>query len=178
MVFSGSCQITNPGQLSSGNNTLTFDTLSQGLHDDCYITPTDLVGNTGSVLHISPFTIDTTAPVITITSPGSGSTLSGTVTITATGSDIGGSGIAKVRFYYYSQGTYIGEDTTAPYSIDWNTVGIVDGDGSHHIRAIMYDNVGNIGSAIDIPVTVDNNAPNVTKLGDGNSDYELPMVSP
>jgi hypothetical protein len=51
--------------------------------------------------------IDTTSPTGNLTSPGSGSTLSGTVTLTATGLDIGGSGIAKVEFYYYSIGTKI-----------------------------------------------------------------------
>lgn len=126
ITLSGSCQASGLIQFGGGNNTLTFDALSNGLHDDCYLVAVDRYGNTGSTLHLSPFTVDTLAPTGEITSLTDGQYLRGTVNLTATGSDIGGAGIAKVEFWYYSLGTKIGEDTTAPYSMTWDTsTGIV-----------------------------------------------------
>ncbi len=117
---------------------------------------------------------DTTDPTGAITNIGSGQYLSGTTTINATASDTE-SGVEKVRFYYYSIGTLIGEDTTAPYSIDWNTRGL---DGNHELHMVVFDKAGNQYDTGSIPVIVDNIPATTTKLGNGLSDYSLPSMGP
>ena len=58
--------------------------------------------------------------VVTITSPTSGSTVSGSTAVTADVSIIGALTVSGVQFKL--DGTNLGaEDTTAPYLIPWNT---------------------------------------------------------
>lgn len=56
------------------------------------------------------------------------------------------SGINKVEFYYNFNGTdmFIAEDTTAPYQINWNTLGYQT--GAYTVTAVAYDNAGNMDS--------------------------------
>lgn len=50
---------------TSGNNTITLNTLAEGTYSNCTLTLTDSSWNTSSVLNIGTFIIDTTAPTIT-----------------------------------------------------------------------------------------------------------------
>jgi predicted amidohydrolase len=89
-------------------------------------------------------------PDVSITAPASGATVSGTVTITASASD--DVGVAGVRFLV--DGTQLGaEDTTAPYSISWNTTTAAN--GSHTLTATARDSSGQVASS-SIPVNVSN----------------------
>ncbi|MGH8589217.1 MAG: Ig-like domain-containing protein, partial [Gammaproteobacteria bacterium] len=76
-------------------------------------------------------TPDTTPPTASITAPTSGATVSGTaVTVAATASDT--VGVAGVQFKL--DGTNLGaEDTTAPYSVTWNSTTATN--GSHTLTA-------------------------------------------
>ena len=66
---------------------------------------------------------DTTAPIVTLTSPSAG-TVSGNVTVSATATDT--VGVVGVQFLL--NGSPIGpEDTTAPYSIAWNSTSVANG---------------------------------------------------
>src|SRR5207245_1500679 len=61
---------------------------------------------------------DTTPPTVSMTAPGSGATVSGSATVTANASD--NVGVVGVQFRL--DGANFGaEDTTAPYSIAWDT---------------------------------------------------------
>lgn len=80
---------------------------------------------------------ETTPPLVVLTSPGIGSTVSYTVSVSASASDT--SGIAKVEFY--NESALIGTDTTSPYSIGWDTSTVVD--GTYGLSAKAYDTVGN-----------------------------------
>jgi hypothetical protein len=93
---------------------------------------------------------DTTAPTTSITAPTSGATLSGTATVSANASD--NVGVSKVDFYAGS--TLIGTDTTAPYSISWNTTGVTN--GSYSITSRAFDAAGNVGTSAGVSVTVSN----------------------
>ncbi len=86
-------------------------------------------------------------PTVTITAPTSGSTVpAGTIMITANASDPDGS-VATVEFY--NGATYLGADTTAPYSFTWNSVT----DGCYDIVARALDNLGGEGTdSVDITV--------------------------
>jgi hypothetical protein len=94
---------------------------------------------------------DTTPPTIVVTAPAGGATVSGTITVTASASDA--SGIAGVQFQV--DGANLGaEDTTAPYSIPWDTA--TTSDGSHALTAVARDAAGNVATAAPVAVTVSN----------------------
>lgn len=73
ITYGGSCSSTT-STWSIGTNTITLNSLSDGLYTSCTITMTDEAGNDSFSLPIPSFIIDTTAPVITLTG-------SGTVTV-------------------------------------------------------------------------------------------------
>lgn len=50
----------------SGVNTIIFNTLDEGVHNNCTITVTDALNNISSPLSVSEFTVDKTIPVITL----------------------------------------------------------------------------------------------------------------
>jgi hypothetical protein len=91
---------------------------------------------------------DATEPTATLTSPGD--TVSGTVTLEATASD--DVGVTEARFLV--DGDLIGSDSSAPYSIDWDTSTIAD--GAHTLRVDAVDTDGNVGQSQGVTVTVDN----------------------
>ncbi|MFA5795543.1 MAG: Ig-like domain-containing protein, partial [Candidatus Brocadiia bacterium] len=103
---------------------------------------------------------DTTPPTISITSPTSGSTVSGTITASASASD--NVGVAGVQFLL--DGANLGaEDTTAPYSVSWNTA--QSSNGSHSLTARARDAAGNQTTSAVVSVTVSNVA-SVFVIGD------------
>jgi hypothetical protein len=94
---------------------------------------------------------DTTAPSTSITAPTGGSTVSGSaVTVSADATD--NVGVSKVDFY--AGATLIGTDTTAPYSVSWNTTSLAN--GSYSITSKASDAAGNVGSSAAVSVTVSN----------------------
>ena len=90
---------------------------------------------------------DTAAPTAAITAPTGGATVSGTVTVTATASD--NVGVAGVQFLL-DNNALGAEDTTAPYSVSWNTTTAAN--GTHTLAARARDTSGN--TALSAPVTV------------------------
>ena len=64
ITYGGDCSSTATSAVA-GNNSITFNTLAEGLHNNCTITVNNgaVISNT---LNISPFTVDLTPPVITI----------------------------------------------------------------------------------------------------------------
>jgi len=99
---------------------------------------------------LNPGGVDGQSPTGSITSPAEGSTLSGTVTVTASAQD--NVGIARVEFYS-DYNTFIGSDTTAPYSMNWNTTSVPNGAHTLHLR--VYDTGGNYTN-VEIDVNVSN----------------------
>ena len=94
---------------------------------------------------------DTEDPNASITEPASGATVSDTITITADATD--NVGVTKVEFYVDTS-TKIGEDSTSPYSISWNTNTVSN--GSRSLLAKAYDAANNVGTSEDVSVTVNN----------------------
>jgi cellulose/xylan binding protein with CBM9 domain/Big-like domain-containing protein/parallel beta helix pectate lyase-like protein len=104
-------------------------------------------------------TTDRTPPTVAITSPSSGATVSGSIALAATASD--NVGVAGVQFKL--DGANLGaEDTTAPYTVTWNT-GTVSS-GSHTLTAVARDAAGNVTTSSTLTVTVanDTTAPTVS----------------
>lgn len=95
-----------------------------------------------------PSGADTTAPTVSITAPMTGSTAVGVTTITASASD--DVGVARVDFL--ANGTLIGSDAVAPYSISWNTTSL--NRGSYNVTAKAYDAANNVQQSTNVTVTV------------------------
>src|SRR2546430_1816989 len=77
--------------------------------------------------------------MVSVTSPASGSTVSGAVPVTASVTTIGALTVAGVQFKL--DGANLGaEDTTAPYSVPWNTTTATN--GSHPLTAGARDAAG------------------------------------
>jgi len=91
--------------------------------------------------------------VVTVTSPASGSTVSGTVSVTASATSISALTVAGVQFKL--DGNNLGaEDTTAPYSVSWNTTAASN--GSHTLTAVARDSLGVLWTSDPVTVTVFN----------------------
>lgn len=117
------------------------------------VVATDMAGNTASATRsftVNNTTPDTTAPVVSISAPFNGSTVTGTITAQATATDA--VGVVGVQFKV--DGVNLGsEDTTSPYTASWNTS--TYSNGTHTITAVARDAAGNIGTAT-ATVTISN----------------------
>ena len=92
-----------------------------------------------------------TAPVVSISAPAAGNTVSATVVVSAGASD--SSGIAGVQFKV--DGVNLGSEITAPpFSTTWNTAGTSN--GAHTLTAVARNTTGNSTTSAGVPVTVTN----------------------
>ena len=143
---------TNPGTKYHGQFNITYTAL------DFSIARTNLGEITTRIegQTIAANVTDTIAPTVSITAPISGSNVSGVVTVSATASD--NVGVVGVQFRV--DGFNVGlEDTTAPYSISWNTA--TASNGVHSLTATARDVAGNTATSIAVTVTVSNAAPSL-----------------
>jgi hypothetical protein len=145
------------GMTSSGTVTAT---IAAGVASDA-------AGNTNTASTSTDNTVtfnlpDTTAPTVSITSPANGATVSGTINVTASASD--NVSVAGVQFQL--DGVARADDTSAPYSISWDTTTAAD--DTHTISAVARDAAGNTRTSATITVTVSNAPP---------PDTTAPMVS-
>jgi hypothetical protein len=92
---------------------------------------------------------DVTAPTLSSVQTPAGM-VNRIVTLTLTASD--NVGVTDVRFFV--DGVLLGNDTTAPYSIDWDTSAETEGD--HTLSAEAEDAAGNVAQSADVMVTVRN----------------------
>ena len=100
---------------------------------------------------VSNITTDPTSPIVSITAPANGSTVSGSVTVSASATD--NVGVAGVQFKL--DGANLGtEDTTSPYSITWSTNS--SSNGTHTLTAVARDAAGNTTLSAGTTVTVNN----------------------
>jgi glucose/arabinose dehydrogenase/PKD repeat protein len=113
----------------------------------------DAAGNSGSSQSVV-VSVDNTQPSVSITAPASGATVSGSVSVAADASD--NVGVAGVQFKL--DGTDLGaEDTSAPYSVSWNST--LASNGSHTLTAVARDAAGNTRTSGGVTVTVSNSGP-------------------
>jgi hypothetical protein len=108
----------------------------------------DAAGNDGTSTAVDVTVIgpDTEDPTASITSPSEGDNVFGTTTVTAIAGD--NRGVTAVQFLV--DGSAVGNDTTAPYSFDWNAVV----EGAHTLQAVASDAAGNTGASAIVHVTV------------------------
>jgi subtilisin family serine protease len=96
---------------------------------------------------------DFTPPTVSLTSPVSGSAVTGTTQIVASATD--NVGVTKVEFYL--DGNLLGSDSVGPFTWSWNTTTVAD--GAHTLSAAAHDAAGNVGESTAITVFVDNSPP-------------------
>src|SRR5213082_1782378 len=93
--------------------------------------------------------------IVTITSPAPGSSVSGTVQVNASVSIVGSLTVSQVQFF--RDGNFIGSDSSAPYSVSWNTTST--NNGSHTLTAVATDVLGVRWNSNPVTVTVSNGPP-------------------
>jgi hypothetical protein len=103
-----------------------------------------------------PPTPDTTAPTATLTAPADGATVHRLVTLSANASD----DVAVDHVDFLVNGAVVGADTTAPYSVSWDSTAVADGAATIVARAV--DTSSNAGSSASRTVSVDNTPPDTT----------------
>jgi chitodextrinase len=116
---------------------------------------------------------DTTPPVVTVTAPPAGATVSGTVSVAVTATDTGGSGVTSVQLVV--DGVPVGvPQTNPPFSFSLDTTMFIN--GAHALSASALDQAQNLGTAPPVSVTFSNaNDPSV--LGLWNGIISFPIVS-
>ena len=108
------------------------------------------------IVNNSTTTPDTTAPLVAITAPANGASVSGVANITASSTD--NVGVTGVKFLI--DNVQLGsEDLVAPFTIPWTTTGSTN--GSHSISAVSRDAAGNRATST-VSVTVNNSGPTDT----------------
>gem|GEM_PF-2736594 len=131
----------------SSQTTHTFSGLTSNTSYTLGVKAYDAAGNESSIATVTAATSasqsDTTQPTTSVTNPTSNQKVSGSnVTFSANASDIGG--ISNVKFIL--DGTnVIGTDTTSPYSVNFNSTTVAD--GNHSIVSVATDSSGNIATS-------------------------------
>jgi len=110
----------------------------------------DAAGNTATSSSVAvTVSNDHTPPTVSITSPSPGASVAGVVTVTATASD----NVAVAGVQFQLDGANLGaEDTTAPYSVTWDTGTATP--GTHSLTAIARDAANNTATSSAVSVTV------------------------
>jgi chitodextrinase len=134
----------------------------------------DAAGNTTTSVVVNvTVNNDVTAPVVNVTSPTGGATVSGTTSISANATD--NVSVAGVQFKV--DGANLGtEDTSSPYSVQWDTTLISN--GTHALTAVARDGSGNSTTSAAISVTVSNtSASDPSVVGQWAAPFAYPEVS-
>ncbi|WNG25329.1 S8 family serine peptidase [Cystobacter fuscus] len=97
--------------------------------------------------------VDNTPPDVALTSPTQGMFLQTRALLEATASDTGG--VVTVEFYV--DGSLIGADSSAPYTVDWFAMTV--GEGAHTLTVKAHDRAGNVRTSAGVGVTVDYSSP-------------------
>jgi hypothetical protein len=107
----------------------------------------DAAGNMGQATRT--VTVDATPPTVAITSPQGGAKIFLSTTLQATAAD---DNALVTQVVFYDGNTVIGTDTTAPYSVSWNTTWVAR--GQHTLTARATDAAGNVTTSAGVIVTV------------------------
>jgi hypothetical protein len=141
-------------------HSTTVTGLANGQSYAYYVRCQDGAGNANTSDTAIGFSVaapDTTPPTVSVSAPAAGATVTGTVSVSATASD--NVGVVGVQFLL--DGAALGaEDTSAPYSVSWNSASATN--GAHTITARARDAAGNQTTSAVVDVTVSNAAPDTT----------------
>ena len=165
--FGSASEVFQTASLSAGNWSYAFGAASFPADDD-YTVRVKATDNAGNAEPASSrtFTFDATAPTGSLTAPANGAVISGaSVTVSSDSADTG-SGVALATFERRPSGggswTTIDTDSSAPYSVSWDTTAV--GNGDYDLRVTTDDESGNSFTSATRTVTVDNAAPSSATL--------------
>jgi hypothetical protein len=109
------------------------------------------VPSVSSMLRLAGGATDGVPPTVSVTNPTIDANVSGSINLTANAGD--NIGVAGVQFMI--DGVNVGaEDTTAPYSLNWNSTSVSN--GAHTASARARDAAGNVATSDAIPFNVQN----------------------
>ena len=166
-----------PGAANKIGEATTASYVNTGLAVGTYyfvVTAQDVAGNVSGPSNEAVALVpgDTTAPIVAMTAPADGVTVSGTIAVSATASD--DVGVASVQFTV--DGSAVGSaDTAAPFTIQWNSSTVPN--GLHPISAVARDAAGNATEATAVSVNVSNTQPSPSGLVAAYSFNEASGVS-
>jgi hypothetical protein len=149
--------ITFHSSVTSGSGSMNFTSGTALVNS---VTNTDLLASLAATGG-GTYTVDATAPTVSVTAPANGSSLAAgsTATVSATASDASSS-ITKVEIYI--DGALASTLTASPYNYSWNTTGVSL--ATHTIMAKAYDTFNNIGTSATNTVTVADQTPPTVSL--------------
>ena len=146
--------LTPPGTATNHTDT----TVGVGVTYEYQVRAVGLGGSSPSsnvVTVASPTTpLDTTPPIVTISSPSNGATVSGTVTVSAQATDNVAVEYLEISYWnqFLGQQVVIGSVSNAgTLSVNWNTSGLTP--AAYALRVYAYDTLGN-WTQTDITVNV------------------------
>src|SRR6185436_14308694 len=114
------------------------------------VTAEDAAGNISSAsAQVTAVVPADQPPSVSVTAPAAGATVSSTVTVGASSSDDVGVAGVQFRLGAVNLGS---EDTSAPYSIAWDTTTVSN--GNYSITAVARDSAGQTTTSTSITVTV------------------------
>jgi len=142
--LTGGATTSEPGTfavISLKANSTNSGTTTLGLLNVIVVGPE---GEVPSTITNGTVSVGVIPPSVTVVYPNGGEILSGTVTVSANASDEDGT-VINVEFLYSpdagSTWTSLGNDTTAPYTYEWDTTTVPNG-ADYLIKAIATDNDG------------------------------------
>jgi hypothetical protein len=95
-------------------------------------------------------------PTVTLTAPAAGAMVSGTVALTATASASATYGLTITQVEFMVDGTSVGTVMTSPYTVDWNSTTVAN--GNHSLTATATDSMNGTATTPAITITVQNPA--------------------
>ena len=140
-------------RLQSLSGSMQIDSVAAGSHSlSGYVARSNdskIAGSDSATISFSSVLPDTTRPVAVITAPRDGDTVSGTLAVAANAVD----DIAVAGVQFKLDGVALGaEDTSAPYSVSWNSATVAN--GVHVLTAVARDAANNKAESLSVNVVV------------------------
>ena len=132
---------------------MQIDSVAAGAHTlTGYVARSDdskISGSDAATISFTSVLPDTTKPVVVITAPRDGDTVGATLAISANAVD----DVAVAGVQFKLDGVALGaEDSSAPYSVSWNTVTAAN--GAHVLTAVARDTANNTATSLSVNIVV------------------------
>jgi len=138
-ILDGSANFTNKTITNNVQNNFTLYNISEGAHN-WTVNCTDLSGNTGTNLSVKNFTIDLTAPNVSLIYPPEGSFLSGAINFNWTATDYAG---VQISCGLFLDGNYTNKTVSKVSGSSFNTTLTNISSGPHNWSVNCSDDLNN-----------------------------------